>query len=193
MITAIVGLTLALIAGYGRWRHRLEHVAPHLRKASGGILINMGVDKYGGRVHCGVDLVGATNPFLAADDNPEARRNWFPECTKSDGRFSSFRVGVFGHVRGWISQVPIGSCLLFGQSPRLRFPEVGALYSATFNVSWQESSGQSRDRPRNGSRASHPSSPLRPRSGPPALPLCRFSGSGFWRRAAQERRGHRRS
>ena len=43
VIVAIVGLTLALIAGYDRWRHRLEHFAPHLPKVSGGILIAMGL------------------------------------------------------------------------------------------------------------------------------------------------------
>ncbi len=43
VIAAIVALTLALIAGYDRWRHRLEHLAPHLPKVSGGILIAMGL------------------------------------------------------------------------------------------------------------------------------------------------------
>ena len=43
VILAIVALTLALIAGYDRWRHRLEHWAPHLPKISAGILIMMGV------------------------------------------------------------------------------------------------------------------------------------------------------
>ncbi len=42
VLAAIVGLTLALIAGYDRWRHRLEHWAPHLPKASAAILILMG-------------------------------------------------------------------------------------------------------------------------------------------------------
>ena len=43
VIAAIVGLTLALIAGYDRWRHRLEQFAPYLPRVSGGILIAMGL------------------------------------------------------------------------------------------------------------------------------------------------------
>lgn len=43
VIGAIVALTLLLIAGYERWRHRLEHFAPHLPKASAVILIAMGL------------------------------------------------------------------------------------------------------------------------------------------------------
>mgnify|MGYP006290557857 CR=1 FL=1 len=42
VVLAIVALTLLLIAGYQRWRHRLEHWAPHLPKLSGAILILMG-------------------------------------------------------------------------------------------------------------------------------------------------------
>jgi len=42
VIAAITGLTLALIAGYQRWQHRLEHLAPHLPKLSAAILILMG-------------------------------------------------------------------------------------------------------------------------------------------------------
>jgi ABC-type nickel/cobalt efflux system permease component RcnA len=43
VVLAMVALTLLLIAGYQRWRHRLEHWAPHLPKVSAGILILMGV------------------------------------------------------------------------------------------------------------------------------------------------------
>lgn len=43
VLVAIVALTLALIAGYERWRHRLEHFAPHLPKVSAAILIAMGI------------------------------------------------------------------------------------------------------------------------------------------------------
>ena len=42
VVLAIVALTLLLIAGYQRWRHRLEQWAPHLPKLSGVILILMG-------------------------------------------------------------------------------------------------------------------------------------------------------
>jgi ABC-type nickel/cobalt efflux system permease component RcnA len=42
VVLAIVALTLLLIAGYQRWRHRLEHWAPHLPKLSGVILILLG-------------------------------------------------------------------------------------------------------------------------------------------------------
>lgn len=42
VIAGIVALTLALIAGYDRWRHRLEQWAPHLPKVSAAILILMG-------------------------------------------------------------------------------------------------------------------------------------------------------
>ena len=43
VILAIVVLTLALIAGYDRWCHRLEHMVPHLPTISGGILVAMGL------------------------------------------------------------------------------------------------------------------------------------------------------
>ena len=42
VVLAIVALTLLLIAGYQRWRHRLEHWAPHLPKLTGAILILLG-------------------------------------------------------------------------------------------------------------------------------------------------------
>jgi ABC-type nickel/cobalt efflux system permease component RcnA len=42
VVLGIVALTLLLIAGYQRWRHRLARWAPHLPKLSGAILILMG-------------------------------------------------------------------------------------------------------------------------------------------------------
>ena len=42
VILAIVALTLLMIAGYRTLQHRLEHVARHLPKLSGAILIAMG-------------------------------------------------------------------------------------------------------------------------------------------------------
>jgi len=43
VILAIAALTLLLIAGYQRWRHRLEHWAPHLPKVTAAILITLGL------------------------------------------------------------------------------------------------------------------------------------------------------
>jgi ABC-type nickel/cobalt efflux system permease component RcnA len=43
VIAAITALTLLLIAGFQHFRHRLEHLAPHLPKLSAAILIAMGV------------------------------------------------------------------------------------------------------------------------------------------------------
>ena len=43
VILAIAALTLLLIAGYQRWRHRLEHWAPHLPKVTAAILIALGL------------------------------------------------------------------------------------------------------------------------------------------------------
>jgi ABC-type nickel/cobalt efflux system permease component RcnA len=43
VLLAIVALTLALIAGFERWRGRLEGWAPHLPKVSAAILIAMGL------------------------------------------------------------------------------------------------------------------------------------------------------
>jgi ABC-type nickel/cobalt efflux system permease component RcnA len=42
VVAAIVALTALLIAGYRRFQHRLEHLAPHLPKLSAAILIAMG-------------------------------------------------------------------------------------------------------------------------------------------------------
>ena len=43
VIAAITVLTLLLIAGFQHFRHRLEHLAPHLPKLSAAILIAMGI------------------------------------------------------------------------------------------------------------------------------------------------------
>ena len=43
VVGAMVALTALLIAGFQRFRHRMEHLAPHLPKLSAAILIAMGL------------------------------------------------------------------------------------------------------------------------------------------------------